>query len=233
MLSLVPVDIVTWGIVHCVVRSLVVNNLVRDNIMVTNLLMMGQNIMMYETWFVCIHFMMYLILYNMSCHVSLIKLLGDLNVSGVMILNLFMDYWLVNGLMVHWLMNGFVMDWHMNGFVMDWLVSDFVVDRSLVMSWLDLNVSNLWLDVSVLWNLNVAFMGWLMGSVDWFVSLLNIAGLLISVIALSAVLVWCNLWLVNIVCIILRFSASLDRDNGGNNESKSVHYNFLSLIIII
>ena len=41
VLSLMAVDIVTWGIVHGVVRCLVMHNLVRDNIVVTNLLVMS------------------------------------------------------------------------------------------------------------------------------------------------------------------------------------------------
>lgn len=110
--------------------------------------------------------------------------------------------------------------------VKDWLVVDrfmqnLVVLKSIVGNWLDRNVSNLWL-MSVLRNLDVAFMGGL-GGVDWLVSLIIVVRLLVRVIALSAVLVRCDFWLNIVVSIILSFSASLDRDNGGDNKIKSVH----------
>lgn len=74
------INIVTWSIVHSVVRCLVGQNFVRDDLMVTNLIMTGQNILMNKTRFVD-NSLVKLILMEMSSHVFFIEFLRNLNVS--------------------------------------------------------------------------------------------------------------------------------------------------------
>lgn len=81
VLSLVLINIVTWGVMHRIIRCLVMQNFVRNNLMVTNLFVTGQNIVMNKTRFMDSSLMVKLILMNMSSHVFFVEFLRHLNVS--------------------------------------------------------------------------------------------------------------------------------------------------------
>ena len=176
------------------------DDILADDLMVANLLVRGHNIAMDQV--------SRLFMVHMTGHVLGVELLRNLDVSCVMGL----------GLMVHWSDVG-------NSFVAnDGLVDGLVMHSSLTVDWLDLNVSNLGLVVSVLGDFDVAFMSCLnvAGLID-IVWLLNVTRLVISIVSLRGVLVRGNLWLNVVVSIVLRFSDSLCRNNGGDDEVKSVH----------
>ena len=130
MLSLVGVNIVTWGVVYRVVRCFMSHNIASDDLVVrANLFMSCQNIMVDKTRLVNIDLM--LIYMHMSSHVFCVKFLGNLNISRVVLRSRVVNDWLmVNS-------------------------SSFMMERFMqyrtVVNWLDLNVSNLWL-ISVLGN---------------------------------------------------------------------------------
>lgn len=203
-LSLMGVDIVTWGVVYRVVWCFVSYNVASDNLVVrANLFMSCQNIMVDKARLVNIDLVV-LIRMNMSGHVFCVKFLGNLNVPRVVLRSRVANDWLVV---------------NSCSFMVDRFVHNFGANR-LVMNWLDLNVSNLWL-ISVLRNSDVALVG--CARVNWLVCRLNVMRLLVCVIALSAVLVRRDLRLNIVVSIILSLGACLDRDNGGDDESKSLH----------
>ena len=145
MLSLVLIDKVMRGVMYVVIRGLVVYNFAMHDIVMTNLLVMAQHVVVDHSRFVVL---MLLFLVDMACHVFLVELLGNLNVPGMLILSLIMDGLVMNWLVMNWLM----INWLVNGLVME----------SLVVHRLNLNVSDLGLVMSVLRNLDVAFMSGLL-----------------------------------------------------------------------
>ena len=155
MLSLVLIDKVMRGVMYVVIRGLVVYNFAMHDIVMTNLLVMAQHVVVDHSRFVVL---MLLFLVDMACHVFLVELLGNLNVPGMLILSLIMDGLVMNWLVMNWLvMNWLVMNWLM----INWLVNGLVME-SLVVHRLNLNVSDLGLVMSVLRNLDVAFMSGLL-----------------------------------------------------------------------
>ena len=83
MLSLVRINIVTWGVMHRVVRCFMSHNIASDDLVVRANLFMGcQNIMVDKTRLVNINLVV-LIYMHMSGHVFCVKFLGNLNISRV------------------------------------------------------------------------------------------------------------------------------------------------------
>ena len=171
------------------------HNIASDDLVVrANLFMSCQNIMVDKTRLVNIDLM--LIYMHMSGHVFCVKFLGNLNVSRVVLCSRVVNDWLV-----------------VNS-------GSFMVERfmqySSVVNWLDLNVSNFWL-ISVLGNADGC------ARVNWLIWGPNVVRLVVSVIALSAVLVRRDLRLNIVVSVILSLSTCLNCDNGGGDERKSLH----------